>query len=608
MNGPSPLHRMYAYTDFDRQFVRDRAAQYRDQLTRHLAGQLSDEAFRPLRLQNGWYVQRYAPMLRVAVPYGEVSSAQLRVLARIAREFDQPDAALLAQAQSQQDAIGAAPRLVTGTAHFTTRQNVQFNWIPLARSAEVMDLLASVDMHGIQTSGNCIRNITSDERAGIAADEVADPRPFAEIMRQWSSLHPEFAFLPRKFKIAITGASEDRAATAWHDVGLHLLRNAQGDLGFRVLAGGGMGRTPVIASVLREFLPWDQILNYLEAVVRVYNLWGRRDNLYKARIKILIKAEGQRYIDEVEAEYQRIVGQDGAPHTITLAELERVSQSFQPPAKPVHSPVDHKMQRILEVAAHDDTEFTRWLQQNVAAHREPHLRIVTLSFKRLGQAPGDATADQLDAAAQLADAFSYGELRVSHDQNLVLPWVPCDQLPDLWRQARKLGLARPHTRLLTDMIACPGGDYCALANARSLPIAAAITERYQDLDELFDLGEIDLHISGCINSCGHHHSGHIGILGVDKDGQEWYQITLGGSDGSVLSGLPQPGKVVGPSFSAHEVVDVIEAVLDTYRDVRQPGETFANALKRVGHEPFKRAAHASRSPAAPLPHTEHSPA
>ena len=608
MNGPSPLHRMYAYTDFDRQFVRDRAAQYRDQLTRHLAGQLSDDAFRPLRLQNGWYVQRYAPMLRVAVPYGEVSSAQLRVLARIAREFDQPDAELLAQAQRQQDAIGAAPRLVTGTAHFTTRQNVQFNWIPLARSAEVMDLLASVDMHGIQTSGNCIRNITSDERAGIAPDEVADPRPFAEIMRQWSSLHPEFAFLPRKFKIAITGASEDRAATAWHDVGLHLLRNTQGDLGFRVLAGGGMGRTPVIASVLREFLPWDQILNYLEAVVRVYNLWGRRDNLYKARIKILIKAEGQRYIDEVEAEYQRIVDQDGAPHTITPTEMQRVSQSFQAPAKPVHSPVDHKMQRILEVSAHDDTEFTRWLQQNVAAHREPHLRIVTLSFKRLGQAPGDATADQLDAAAELADAFSSGELRVSHDQNLVLPWVPCDQLPDLWRQARKLGLARPHTRLLTDMIACPGGDYCALANARSLPIAAAITERYQDLDELFDLGEIDLHISGCINSCGHHHSGHIGILGVDKDGQEWYQITLGGSDGSVLSGVPQPGKVVGPSFSAHEVVDVIEAVLDTYRDVRQPGETFANALKRVGHEPFKRAAHASRSPAAPLTHTEHSPA
>ncbi len=597
---------MYAYTDFDRQFVRDRADQYRDQLTRHLAGQLSDDAFRPLRLQNGWYVQRYAPMLRVAVPYGELSSAQVRVLARIAREYDQPEAALLEQAQRQQDAIGQAPapRLVTGTAHFTTRQNVQFNWIPLARSADVMDLLASVDMHGIQTSGNCIRNITSDERAGIAPDEVADPRPFAEIMRQWSSLHPEFAFLPRKFKIAITGALEDRAATAWHDVGLQMRRNEQGELGFRVLAGGGMGRTPVIASELKAFLPWHQILNYLEAVVRVYNLWGRRDNLYKARIKILIKAEGQRYIDEVEAEYQRILDQDGAPHTITEAELARVSQCFAPPAAPQASSSQQKMQRILDVAAHDDAEFTRWLHQNVAAHRDPRLRIVTLSFKRLGQAPGDATADQLDAAAALADAFSAGELRVSHDQNLVLPWVACDQLPELWRQARKLGLARPNVRMLTDMIACPGGDYCALANARSLPIAAAITERYQDLDELFDLGEIDLHISGCINSCGHHHSGHIGILGVDKDGQEWYQITLGGSDGSALSGSPQPGKVVGPSFSAHEVVGVIESVLETYRDQRISGESFASTLQRLGHEPFKQAANASRMPAP----AQHSPA
>jgi sulfite reductase (NADPH) hemoprotein beta-component len=588
---------MYAYTDFDRQFVRQRAQQYRDQLTRHLAGQLSDEAFRPLRLQNGWYVQRYAPMLRVAVPYGELSSAQMRVLARIAREFDQPDAALLAQAQGQQDAIGTGPRLVTGTAHFTTRQNVQFNWIPLARSAEVMDLLASVDMHGIQTSGNCIRNITSDERAGIAPDEVADPRPFAEIMRQWSTLHPEFAFLPRKFKIAIVGASEDRAATAWHDVGLHLHRNPEGELGFRVLAGGGMGRTPVIASEMRAFLPWHQILNYLEALVRTYNLWGRRDNLYKARIKILIKAQGQAFIDDVEAEYQRILSQDGAPHTITPEELDRVSRCFAQPVPAQPSPTDQKMHRILEVAAQDDAEFTRWVQQNVAAHRDPRLRIVTLSFKRLGQAPGDATADQLEAAAQLADAFSAGEMRVSHDQNLVLPWVACDQLPELWREARKPVLARPHIRMLTDMIACPGGDYCALANARSLPIAAAITERYQDLDELFDLGEIDLHISGCINSCGHHHSGHIGILGVDKDGQEWYQITLGGSDGSALRGAAQAGKVVGPSFSAHEVVGVIDAVLETYRDLRHSGESFADALQRIGHEPFKRAANAQRSPA-----------
>jgi len=595
--GLARTHRMYAYTEFDRQFVRQRAAQYRDQLTRHLAGQLSDEAFRPLRLQNGWYVQRYAPMLRVAVPYGELSSAQMRVLACIARKFDQPDAALLAQAQGQQDAIGPGPRLVTGTAHFTTRQNVQFNWIPLARSAEVMDLLASVDMHGIQTSGNCIRNITSDERAGIAPDEVADPRPFAEIMRQWSTLHPEFAFLPRKFKIAIVGASEDRAATAWHDVGLHLHRNAQGELGFRMLAGGGMGRTPVIASEMRAFLPWHQILNYLEALVRTYNLWGRRDNLYKARIKILIKAQGQAFIDDVEAEYQRILSQDGAPHTITPEELDRVSRCFAPPAPAQPSPTEQKIHRILEVAAQDDAEFTRWVQQNVATHRDPRLRIVTLSFKRLGQAPGDATADQLEAAALLADAFSAGEMRVSHDQNLVLPWVPCDQLPELWRESRKLGLARPLIRMLTDMIACPGGDYCALANARSLPIAAAITERYQDLDELFDLGEIDLHISGCINSCGHHHSGHIGILGVDKDGQEWYQITLGGSDGSALSGAAQAGKVVGPSFSAHEVVGVIDAVLETYRDLRHSGESFADALQRIGHEPFKRAANAQRSPA-----------
>jgi sulfite reductase (NADPH) hemoprotein beta-component len=345
-------------------------------------------------------------------------------------------------------------------------------------------------------------------------------------------------------------------------------------------------------------LPWDQILNYLEALVRTYNLWGRRDTLYKARIKILIKAQGQAFIDDVEVEYQRILDQDGAPHSITPTELDRVAQGFAPPAPALPSHTDQKMQRILEVAAHDDAEFTRWLQQNVAAHRDPHLRIVTLSFKRLGQAPGDATADQLEAAAQLADAFSAGEMRVSHDQNLVLPWVPCDQLPDLWSQARKLGLARPHIRMLTDMIACPGGDYCALANARSLPIAAAITERYQDLDELFDLGEIDLHISGCINSCGHHHSGHIGILGVDKDGLEWYQVSLGGADGSTLSGTAVPGKVVGPSFSASEVPEVIEAVLETYRQQRTAGETFIATLRRVGMEPYKEAAKAARLPVA----------
>ena len=590
---------MYQYTDFDRQFIQQRASQYRDQLTRRLNGQLSEEEFRPLRLQNGWYVQRYAPMLRVAVPYGELNSAQLRVLARIAREFDRPDEALFQAAQAKQDAIGGipAPALSHGYAHFTTRQNLQYNWIPLEKSADVMDLLASVNMHGIQTSGNCIRNITADERAGVAVDEIVDPRAFAEILRQWSTLHPEFAFLPRKFKIAISGAQEDRAATAWHDVGLQVHRNEAGEVGFRVMVGGGMGRTPIIGTVIREFLPWDQIINYLEAVIRVYNLFGRRDNKYKARIKILVKAEGQHYIDQVEAEYQRILTQDGAPHTITQAELDRVTASFVPPtlADKTHLSAEDVLTQLTQ-AADADKNFARWLQQNVAPHRNPHLRVVTLSFKRLGQAPGDATADQLDASALLADTFSAGEARVSHDQNLVLPWVAADQLTALYKEAKALGLAKPNIRMLTDMIACPGGDYCDLANARSLPLAAAISERYQDLDELFDLGEIDVHISGCINSCGHHHSGHIGILGVDKDGKEWYQVTLGGSDGSALSGAPKPGKVVGPSFSSAEVVDVIDAVLQVYTEQRQHGETFIDAVQRVGFDAFKTAANAARHP------------
>ena len=588
---------MYAYTDFDRQFLRERNAQFRDQLQRHLAGELSGDEFKPLRLQNGWYVQRYAPMLRIAVPYGEIASRQLRVIARIAREYDQPDAALFERAQQTQGQIGGiqAPPLVKGVAHFTTRHNIQFNWIPLDKSADVMDLLATVDMHGIQTSGNCIRNTTTDELAGVAPDEIADPRPFAEIIRQWSTLHPEFAFLPRKFKIAITGAQEDRAATAWHDVGLHLHRNAEGQLGFRVLVGGGMGRTPVIGTVVREFLPWNDLLNYLEAVVRVYNRWGRRDNLYKARIKILVKAEGQRYIDEVEAEFRHIIEQDGAPHRISENVLAQHSAHFQPPTLTCNrTDAEEKVARILRAAAEDDVEFGRWLHTNVAAHRNPDLRAVTLSFKRIGQAPGDATADQLDAAADLADQFSAGELRITHEQNLVLPWVRCDQLPELWRAARKLGVARPNIGLVTDIIACPGGDYCDLANARSLPLAAAILERYQDLDELNDLGEIDLHISGCINSCGHHHSGHIGILGVDKDGKEWYQITLGGSDGSTLSGPARAGKVVGPSFAAAEVLGVIEAVLDTYVAERQDRETFQQTLTRVGFDTFKTAANQAR--------------
>jgi len=587
---------MYQYTDFDRAFIRSRADQYRDQLKRWQAGELKEDEFRPLRLQNGWYVQRHAPMLRVAVPYGELSSAQVRALSKIAQDYDQPTPELLQQAQAQQDLLGAAPsRLTAGYAHFTTRQNVQFNWIPLDKSADVMDLLASVNLHGIQTSGNCIRNITSDELAGIAVDEIADPRPFGEILRQWSTLHPEFAFLPRKFKIAISGAREDRAATAWHDVGLYLLRNEAGELGFKVLVGGGMGRTPVIGTVIREFLPWHQILNFLEAVVRVYNRWGRRDNIYKARIKILVKAEGQRYIDEVESEYRQILEVDGGQHTLTQQELDRVSASFVPPKLACDRvTADTKISAILRAAAEDDVEFGRWLKQNVAAHKNPALRAVTLSFKRLGQAPGDATAQQLSAVADLADAYSAGEVRVTHDQNLLLPWVRCHDLPELWHAARKLGLAKPNIRLLTDMIACPGGDYCALANARSIPIAEMITERFQDLDELHDLGEIDLHISGCINSCGHHHSGHIGILGVDKDGKEWYQVSLGGADGSQLSGPAAAGKIVGPSFAATEVADVVEAILDIYRQERQAGETFVQGLRRLGHEPFKRAANAAR--------------
>ncbi|MBC7215581.1 MAG: nitrite/sulfite reductase [Burkholderiaceae bacterium] len=586
---------MYPYTAFDQEFIRLRAAQFRDQLQRWQAGQLSDEQFLPLRLQNGWYMQRHAPMLRVAVPYGEISSTQLRMLARIAREFDQPDADLLAQAQATQDALQAsqpgltlaAPPLKWGYAHFTTRTNVQFNWIPLARAADVMDLLASVQMHGIQTSGNAIRNITCDALAGIAPDEILDTRPFAEILRQWSTLHPEFAFLPRKFKIAFSGAAEDRAATGWYDIGLRVVQSDAGGVGFAVSVGGGMGRTPVIGTVVREFLPWRELLNYTEAVVRVYNRYGRRDNKWKARIKILVKAEGQRFIDAVEAEYQAIVTHDGAPHTISDAELARVQAGFAvPPLAPANLPSS------TDTAS---TAYQRWLTQNVRAHRLPQLAAVTLSFKRAGWAPGDADADTLQALADLAERFSAGEARVTHAQNLLLPWVHQSDLPALYAQARALGLAQPNIGLLTDMIACPGGDFCSLANARAIPIAAALTELFADIDEVSDLGPIDLHISGCINSCGHHHSGHIGILGVDKDGKEWYQVTLGGSDGSALSGPATPGKVVGPSFSAAEVPGVVEAILDSYRALRlHAAEPFIATLRRVGHEPFKAAANGAR--------------
>ena len=586
---------MYQYTDFDRQFVTLRAQQFRDQLERWQRGELTDEQLLPLRLQNGWYIQRYAPMARIAVPYGEISSTQLRMLARIARDYDRPDPELLAHAQQTQDELQAsqpgltlaAPPLKFGYGHFTTRTNVQFNWIPITKAADVMDLLASVHMHGIQTSGNAIRNITCEALAGIAADEIVDTRPFAEITRQWSTLHPEFAFLPRKFKIAFNGAEEDRAATGWYDIGIQALRNDAGDVGFTVKVGGGMGRTPVIGSIVREFLPWAELLNYIEAVVRVYNRYGRRDNKWKARIKILVKAEGQKFIDEVEAEYQAIVQQDGAPHTITQAELDRVTANFVvPPLRPAGVPSE------VSITA---KPFQRWLTQNVGKHRLPELCVVTLSFKRPGWAPGDADADTLDALAELADQFSAGEARLTHEQNLLLPWVHAGDLPALYERAKALGLVQPNIGLLTDLIACPGGDFCSLANARAIPIAAALTELYQDIDEVTDLGPIDLHISGCINSCGHHHSGHIGILGVDKDGKEWYQVTLGGSDGSALSGPATPGKVVGPSFSAAEVPAVVEAILDTYRELRtSAAERFIDTLRRVGHDPFKQAANGAR--------------
>ena len=607
---------MYQYTDFDRQFITARAAQYRDQLERNLAGTLADDDFRPLRLQNGWYIQRYAPMLRIAVPYGELASRQLRVLARIAREYDQPDAALLQEAHDTQAKLGdirlsngkvLGSALGYGYGHFTTRTNTQFNWVPLVKSAEVMELLASVSMHGIQTSGNCIRNITSDELSGIAQDEIADPRPFGEIMRQWSTLHPEFAFLPRKFKIAISGATEDRAATPWYDVGLQVVRDEAlaeretgplAGVGFQVRVGGGMGRTPIIGSVVREFLPWHQIMNYLEAVIRVYNRYGRRDNVWKARIKILVKAEGQRYIDQVEAEYHQIVDVDGGPHTITQAEYDRVAACFVVPELTRH------VGAPLAALPHGDKAFDRWLARNVAAHKNPNLRAVTLSFKRPGANPGDASAEVMEAAADLADQYSASELRLTHQQNLLLPWVHVNDLPALYAEAKRLGLAQSNIGLLTDMIVCPGGDFCSLANARSLPIAQALTERYQDMDELHDLGPIDLNMSGCINSCGHHHSGHIGILGVDKDGKEWYQVTLGGADGSAHSGPALAGKVVGPSFSAAEVPDVVEAVLATYKELRQSHgartESFIETLRRTGIEPFKQAANAARHPAQAL--------
>ena len=548
---------MYRYDALDQRLVDERVAEYRDQLERFLAGELSEDDFRPLRLRNGLYIQRHAPMLRIAIPYGVLSAPQLRTLAHIARDYDR------------------------GYGHFSTRQNLQFNWPRLEDTADILALLASVQMHAIQTSGNTVRNITSDVYAGLAEDEEVDPRPLAEILRQWSTFHPEFAYLPRKFKIAISGAREDRAATAFHDIGLRLWRDAEGAVRVRVLVGGGMGRTPMLASVIREDLPWQHLLSYVEAILRVYNLHGRRDNIFKARIKILVRALGAaEFARQVDEEWSHLA--DG-PATITAAERDRVAAFFVDPEFPAYAPRADDALRPEETAA-----FARWQERAVVAQRHDGRYAVTLSLKKTGVAPGDATAKQMDDAADLAERFGTGEIRVAHDQNLVLPHVAEGALVRLWRAARATGLATPNLGLLTDIIACPGGDFCSLANAKSIPIAEAIQQRFDDLDYLHDIGEIDLNISGCMNSCGHHHAGHIGILGVDKDGAEWYQVSIGGANGNRLTGgRAAIGKVIGPSFAAHQLPDVVSGLIDTYLAQRTADERFIDTVERIGMEPFK---------------------
>ncbi len=568
---------MIEYTDFDRQFIRQRAAQYRSQLNRWQQGQLSEDEFRPLRLQNGWYVQRHAPMLRVAVPWGELSSKQLRVLATIARDFDR------------------------GYAHLTTRQNLQYNWIPLDRSADVMDLLASVDMHGIQTSGNCVRNITCDPLAGVATDELFDVRPYAEVVRQWSSLHPEFSFLPRKFKIAMSGATEDRAALRWHDIGVQATLNQLGEHGFKMFVGGGMGRTPVIAPELRSFLPAADLLLYIEAVLRTYNAFGRRDNIYKARIKILVKAEGQHFIDQVESEYQAIITQDLAPTRIAAEQIEVLAAQFKAPVLQANEILLTDAQLVSSNKSGSETKvrateaYQQFYATNVQAHRVAGFAAVVICVKGSERVAGDLTADQMDSVAQLAEQFSSGELRVLRDQNLLLPWVPQHQLPDLFAAMQLQGLTEVAADSAADLICCPGGDFCALANARSIPVAQSIQLRLRERIDFKQLNHLDLHISGCINSCGHHHSGAIGVLGVDKDGQEFYQVSVGGSDGRDANGPAQAGRVVGPSFAAHEVPAVVDALLNTYRSHQLGDERFIQTVRRVGNDPFKQAAQQVRA-------------
>ncbi|EXB70478.1 nitrite/sulfite reductase [Acinetobacter nosocomialis] len=547
---------MYLYTDFDQQLINQRVAQFRDQTERYLAGKLSEDEYRPLRLQNGLYVQRYAPMLRIAVPYGLMNSKQLRKIAEVSTQYDR------------------------GYAHVSTRQNIQLNWPALEDVPEILAELATVQMHAIQTSGNCIRNTTTDQYAGVVAGEIADPRPTCELIRQWSTFHPEFAFLPRKFKIAVSALEEkDRAATAFHDIGVYIVRNDAGEMGYKIMVGGGLGRTPIIGSVIREFLPREDLIAYLEAVLRVYNLHGRRDNKYKARIKILVKAlTPEVFAQKVEAEFEH------TRKTLKIQPeiLKKLDEEF--------TPFDYQDLEDEDFTAlfAEHPKFKQWFNINTHAHKVKGYRIVTISLKRAGIAPGDMTTEEMNFIADLADKYTFGELRTTHEQNIALADVPQKDLFDVWQALEQHNMARAHIGFITDIISCPGGDFCSLANAKSIPIAEAITRRFEDLDKVYDLGHLDLNISGCMNACGHHHVGNIGILGVDKKGAEFYQITLGGNsdhDASI-------GDILGPSFAAEAVPDVIEEVLNTYLDLRIEGERFVDTYRRVGIQPFKERAYA----------------
>ena len=553
---------MYQYTAFDQSIVDQRVAQFRDQTERFISGELGGEEFKPIRLQNGLYVQKHAPMLRVAIPYGLVNTEQVRMFAHIAREYDH------------------------GYAHFSTRQNIQYNWPKLHRVPDILAELATVQMHAIQTSGNCIRNTTTDQFAGVAPDEVVNPLVWAEIIRQWSTIHPEFAFLPRKFKIAISGSAQDRAATLVHDIGLIAMKDAAGHIGFRVAAGGGLGRTPIVGTVIRDFLPWQYLIAYLEAILRVYNRLGRRDNKYKARIKILVKESTPAHFTEwVEAEFEAT---KNGPQLLTQTQVDAIAARFTQAAYR-ELPVDDAGTVTLAASS---GEFARWQRRNVHAHRVSGYAAVSVSLKRLGVPPGDITADELDAIAELADKYTQGELRVTHEQNLVFADVEKGELPALWSELKALGMAVPNIGLIGNIIACPGGDFCDLANAVSIPVAAAIHERFESLDYQFDIGELDLNISGCINACGHHHVGHIGILGVDKHDEEWYQITIGGAQSGMPNGTDggtaKIGKIIGPSFARAQVADVVENLIQTYLSLRErDDERFVDVVARTGIDPFK---------------------